>query len=139
MTNWIIGQTGRFAAAASQRSISNWFVNTLTSDNGYYDWDRIADQDPWTDIEEMWRVSPIHYAKNATTPTLFLHSFEDYRCPFEEGLQMFTCLKMHGVPTRMCAFYGENHELSRNGKPKNRSKRLQELTDWFDRYLRSES
>lgn len=139
LTNWIIGQTGRFAAAASQRSISNWFVNTLTSDNGYYDWDRIADQDPWTDIEEMWRVSPIHYAKNATTPTLFLHSFEDYRCPFEEGLQMFTCLKMHGVPTRMCAFYGENHELSRNGKPKNRSKRLQELTDWFDRYLRSES
>ena len=135
LTNWIIGQTGRFAAAASQRSISNWFANTLVSDNGYYDWDRIADRDPWTDVAEMWRVSPIHYAPNATTPTLFIHSLEDYRCPFEEGLSMFTCLKMHGVPTRMCAFYGENHELSRTGKPKNRLRRLQELTNWFDRYL----
>lgn len=139
LTNWIIGQTGRFAAAASQRSISNWFSNTLTSDNGYYDWDRIADRDPWTDIEAMWNVSPIRYAKNATTPTLFLHAFEDYRCPFEEGLQMFTCLKMNGVPARMCAFYDENHELSRTGKPRNRLKRLQELTSWFDRHLGMET
>ena len=34
-----------------------------------------------------------------------------------------------------CAFYDENHELSRNGKPDNRLKRLQEITNWFDRYL----
>ncbi len=136
MTNWILGHTGRFAAAVSQRSISNWFGSALISDNGYYDWDRIADTDPWTDVQEMWRVSPIHYAKDATTPTLFIHAFEDYRCPLDEGLQMFTCLKMHGVPTRMCVFYGENHELSRNGKPSNRMKRLQEITNWLDSYLK---
>ena len=87
----------------------------------------------------MWRVSPIHYAPDCTTPTLFLQSFEDYRCPFGEGLQMFTALKMHRVPTRMCAFYNENHELSRNGKPRNRLKRLQEMTAWFDRWLRAET
>lgn len=139
LTNWIIGHTSRFAAAASQRSIASWFDCTLISDNGYYDWDRIADEDPWKDIAEMWRVSPIHYAPDCTTPTLFLQSFEDYRCPFGEGLQMFTALKMHRVPTRMCAFYNENHELSRNGKPRNRLKRLQEMTAWFDRWLRAET
>ena len=36
MTNWIIGNTTRFAAAASQRSISNWVSKCMTTDIGYY-------------------------------------------------------------------------------------------------------
>ena len=36
MTNWIIGHTHRFAAAASQRSISNWISMEGTSDIGPY-------------------------------------------------------------------------------------------------------
>ena len=35
MTNWVIGHTGRFAAAVSQRSISNWISFYGTSDIGY--------------------------------------------------------------------------------------------------------
>lgn len=42
-----------------------------------------------------------------------------------------------GVPTRVCLFHGENHELSRNGKPKHRVRRLKEITRWFDRYLKN--
>lgn len=36
MTNWIIGQTQRFKAAASQRSISNWFSMGGTTDIGFF-------------------------------------------------------------------------------------------------------
>jgi dipeptidyl aminopeptidase/acylaminoacyl peptidase len=36
MTNWIIGHTDRFRAAASQRSISNWISKMGISDIGYY-------------------------------------------------------------------------------------------------------
>ena len=43
-----------------------------------------------------------------------------------------------GVPTRMCLFHGENHELSRSGKPKHRIRRLREITSWFDHYLKGE-
>ena len=51
-----------------------------------------------------------------------------------EGLQMFTALKDKGVPARLCLFHGENHELSRSGKPKHRIRRLEEITSWFEKY-----
>ncbi len=51
---------------------------------------------------------------------------------------MFTAVKFYGVPARMCLFEGENHGLSRNGKPLHRMRRLKEMTDWFEKYLTKE-
>ena len=86
------------------------------------------------DLLQIWSHSPLRYADHVKTPTLFIHSEEDYRCPLAEGIQFFTALRQRGVESRMCIFKGENHELSRSGKPKHRLRRLQEITDWFDRY-----
>lgn len=136
MTNWIIGHTDRFACAASQRSISNWISKFGTTDIGYY---FNADQNlstPWMNYEKLWGHSPLKYADQVKTPTLFIHSEEDYRCWLAEGLQMFTALKYHGVEARLCMFRGENHELSRSGKPKHRVRRLTEITNWFEHYLK---
>ena len=82
----------------------------------------------------MWDVSPLRYVDNAKTPTLFIHSDEDHRCPIEEGMQMYTALVYKGVEARMVVFHGENHELSRSGRPDHRLRRLQEITDWFDKH-----
>lgn len=136
MTNWIIGHTGKFKAAASQRSISNWFSFFGTTDIGYFFTNDQIATNPWDDYEKLWESSPMKYADKVTTPTLFIHSDEDFRCWSPEGLQMFTALKYHGVDSRLCMFRGENHELSRSGKPKNRIKRLKEITEWFDKYLK---
>ena len=136
MTNWIIGHTDRFKCAVSQRSISNWISKFGTTDIGYY---FNADQNqatPWINHDKLWWHSPVKYADKAKTPTLFIHSEEDYRCWLAEGLQMFTALKYHGVDARLCMFRGENHELSRSGKPKHRIKRLEEITNWFEKYLK---
>ena len=84
----------------------------------------------------MWDQSPIKYAKNVKTPTMFIHSDEDYRCPLEQGLQMYTRIKENGVESKMYIFHSENHELSRSGKPKSRIKRLEAIKEWFDRYLK---
>lgn len=136
MTNWIIGHTDRFACAASQRSIANWFSKFGTTDIGYYfNVDQNASS-PWNNPEKLWWHSPIKYADKVKTPTLFIHSEEDYRCWLTEGIQMFTSLKYHGVPARLCMFRGENHELSRSGKPKHRVKRLTEITNWFEHFLK---
>ena len=68
---------------------------------------------------------------------LFIHSEEDFRCPLGEALQYYTNIINRGVETRLCLFHGENHELSRSGGPKNRVKRLEEITGWMDRHLKA--
>ncbi len=136
MCNWMIGHTNRFAAAASQRSISNYFSKCLTTDIGYYHNLSQMASSPWVNSEKMWYHSPLKYVANATTPTLFIQSDEDYRCWMSEPLQMFTNLRERNIPSKVVLFHGENHELSRSGKPKNRIKRLTEICNWFDTYLR---
>lgn len=136
MTNWIIGHTDRFKAAASQRSISNWMSFFGTTDIGYYFSDDQQATTPWSDPEKLWFHSPMKYADKVTTPTLFIHAEDDYRCWLPEGLQMFSSLKYHGVDSRLVMFREENHDMSRSGKPKHRVRRLEEITNWFDNYLK---
>ena len=136
MTNWVIGHTSRFKAAATQRSISNWVSFANISDIGYR-FSKIQNQGTtWENIELLWEQSPLKYASKCTTPTLFIHSDHDYRCPMAEGMQMFYALKVHGVDARMCLFKDETHELSRSGRPLNRVRRLKEITAWMDHYLK---
>lgn len=139
MTNWTIGHTDRFKAAVSQRSISNWTSFYGVSDIGYYFATDQTGANPWDSLEKMWDQSPIKYANKAKTPTLFIHADCDYRCPLEQGIQMYAKLKLNGVDTRMVVFHGENHELSRSGKPKARVKRLTEIKTWFDKHLKDEN
>ncbi|MBR4395617.1 MAG: S9 family peptidase [Eubacteriaceae bacterium] len=139
MTNWIITHTDRFIAAASQRSISNWVSMSLISDIGpYFGPDQCGAEGPIApaDIEKLWDHSPLKYAENVKTPTLFIHSDQDYRCPLPEGMQMMQALIMKDVDTKMVLFHGENHELSRSGKPLHRIRRLKEISEWFDKYCK---
>lgn len=132
MTNWIIGHTNRFNACVSQRSISNWVSFYGVSDIGVCFATDQNDADPWGSVDKLWEHSPLKYADKCKTPTLFIHSFEDYRCPIDQGYQMFSALVAHGVEAKMVLFRGENHELSRSGKPKHRIRRLDEITKWFE-------
>ena len=139
MTNWIIGHTDRFCAAASQRSISNWKSFSLIADIGlWFGPDQCGADGLFGDEndEKMWNHSPLKYAANVKTPTLFIHSDEDYRCPLPEGMQMMQALAYRNVETRLVIFHGENHELSRSGKPLHRMRRLQEITDWFNKHTK---
>lgn len=139
MTNWMIGHTDRFAAAASQRSIANWVSLICYADIGFtFDNDQMG-ADPWSDVQKVWDQSPLQYADKAKTPTLFIHSFEDYRCLVQEGMQMYNALVHHGVEARMCLFKGESHGLSRIGKPSHRVRRIQEITAWMDRWCKTEA
>ena len=136
MTNWIIGHTDRFAAAATQRSISNWVSFWGVSDIGP-DWGTDHQMaDIYDSADVLWEHSPMKYAKNMRTPTLIIHSEEDYRCPVDQGFQIYTTLAERGIPARMCLFKGENHELSRSGKPGHRVRRLKEITEWMEQYLK---
>lgn len=137
MTNWIISHTDRFVAAASQRSISNWIGFTYLSDIGpYFAIDQNKTNDGIKDYKKLWEHSPLKYVDNVKTPTLFIHSDEDYRCPLPEGMQMMQALAERNIETRLVVFHKENHELSRGGQPKHRIRRLKEITDWFNKHTK---
>jgi dipeptidyl aminopeptidase/acylaminoacyl peptidase len=138
MTNWIVGHTDIFKAAVTMRSISNWYSFHGTSDIGWrtlptheLSWGK----DPWDNLEQIMEKSPITYIKNIKTPLLIIHSESDYRCPMEQGEQLFAGLKKLGRVTEFIRFPDEPHGLSRMGKPKHRVERLQHIVRWFDRHL----
>ena len=141
MTNWIITHTKRFQAACTQRSISNWLSFYGTSDIGYLfatDQNKVKNFS-LEDQKTLWEHSPLHYINNAVTPTLIIHSDADYRCPYEQGMQLHTALTALGVPNKLCVFHEENHELSRSGHIKAREQRLNLITHWFLQYLQADN
>lgn len=135
MTNWIVTHTDRFAAAATQRSIANWMTSVLLSDNGWYNMPPQMKGDIYTGAEKLWEQSPLKYIANAVTPTLVLHSDQDYSVSLAEGLQMYTALKAKDVDTKLVVFKGENHELSRSGHPLNRIRRIDEISNWMAEHI----
>ncbi|MGX7067054.1 dipeptidyl aminopeptidase/acylaminoacyl peptidase [Vagococcus fluvialis] len=133
MTNWIVGHTNRFKAAVTQRSISNWISFYGTSDIGSFFVKYQLNRD-LKDIDKLWQLSPLAYADNVDTPLLVLHGEEDLRCPQEQGEQMYTAVKMKGVPTKMVVFPESSHGLSRQGLPNLRMERINEIVNWFSQY-----
>jgi len=136
MTNWIIGHTKLFKAAITDRSIANWVTFFSTSDIGReFTLDQIG-SDPWGEPAKLAEQSPISYLKDVDTPTLIIHSQEDYRCWLGEALQLYTSLKYLGKQAKLVIFPHENHDLSRSGKPKHRVIRLEHYLNWFNNYLK---
>ena len=136
MTNWAIGHTTRFRAAVTDRSITSWTSFWGTSDIGPFFTEDQVGGDPWDSEEKLRNDSPLSYAPKVETPLLLVHSMEDYRCPMVEGLEFFTALKKHGKEAELVLFPGENHDLSRIGKPKHRASRLGHYIRWFDTHLK---
>ena len=135
MTNWVVGHSNRFAAAVAQRSITNQISFFGTSDIGPECTGGETRTDPWRDLQSSWRQSPVAYIDNINTPLLIIHSDEDHRCALEQAEQMFAALRWRGKPVELVIFEGENHGLSRGGRPGNRIERQHRILDWFIRYL----
>jgi dipeptidyl aminopeptidase/acylaminoacyl peptidase len=80
-------------------------------------------------------LSPIVWANQVKTPTLIIHSLNDYRTPLEGGEQWYRALQKNGVPVKMVLFPDSSHGLSRGGEPWLVVRRLNEYVDWFRAYL----
>jgi acylaminoacyl-peptidase len=138
MTNWIVGHTNRFTAAVTLRSVSNFISDEGTRDGAYGHTPDFGG-DLFDKFDLYWERSPLKYARNVKTPTLILHSDNDFRVPLEQGEQWFRALKHYGVTTEMVMFPRENHNLTRTGEPKHLVESLNWQLYWFDRFLNGNS
>jgi dipeptidyl aminopeptidase/acylaminoacyl peptidase len=134
----LLARTDRFGSAIVERGLLNWLSFAGTSDIGPF-FDRMFLQRTLPDDPAaLWAASPIASAHQITTPTLIVHSDQDWRCPVEQAEQLFTLLRRCGVEAELLRFSGENHELSRSGSPKHRIERFEAILDWHARHLGSE-
>lgn len=130
LTAWLIAHQDRWRTAVVERALLSWPSFGGTSDIGGWFGDSYVGS---PDLQ--WDRSPLRVAHQTTTPTLIVHSENDYRCPIEQAEQYFSVLRRSGVVTELVRFPGEGHELSRSGKPKHREERFEIILDWLARTL----
>jgi dipeptidyl aminopeptidase/acylaminoacyl peptidase len=134
LTNWTITQTTRFKAAVVGAGISNWL-----SDYGTADIPRTKESEfsgaPWNQEagERLRALSPITYAGNVKTPTLFVHGEADMRVPIEEGEQMYTALRKQHVDAKFIRYPGNYHG---GWPPWDVVHRYYQETGWFQDHLK---
>lgn len=87
------------------------------------------------DAPKVAAQSPMAHIARVHTPTLVIHSEQDWRCPVEQGQRWYVGLRRRGVPSELLLFPGEGHELTRSGRPKHRRQRFEAVLDWWERYL----
>lgn len=139
MTNWVIGHTHDFAAAITDRCVSN-MVSMAGNSDFAFNKDGYFGGCPWGDLEriaQLWKQSPIAYFEGVKTPTLVIHSEGDLRCNVEQGEQVFHALKAQEVDTRFVRYPQSTfHGMSRSGPPDLRLHRLAEIVSWMSKYLK---
>lgn len=136
MTAWLIGQEDRWKSAVVERALISWTSFSGTSDIGGVFPENYTGESYPEAWDTWWRLGPLALAHNVTTPTLVLHSENDFRCPIEQAEQYFMALLRNGTTTELLRFPGEGHEMSRSGKPRHRQERFDAVLDWHARHLK---
>jgi dipeptidyl aminopeptidase/acylaminoacyl peptidase len=133
MVNWLEGHTdGLFRCLVSHDGVYNLeSMYGATEELWFPEWEFKGT--PWTNPEMYAKWSPHRFAANFKTPCLVVHGAQDFRVPFEEGLQFFTALQRQGVPSKLLYFPDEGHFVT---KPQNAELWWKTLHEWFAEYLK---
>jgi dipeptidyl aminopeptidase/acylaminoacyl peptidase len=132
MTNWIITQTPRFKAAVSVASVSNlisFYSTSLYQDLIHAEFGGF----PWDNYDLLWQWSPLRYARQAQTPTMFIHGESDNDVHITQAEEMYMALRRRGVETVLVRYPREGHGLR---EPRHRVDALERTLSWFDRFLK---
>jgi dipeptidyl aminopeptidase/acylaminoacyl peptidase len=137
MTTWLLGHSDRFAAGVSMRAVNDFVSEIGASDLGWF-----LERELQTSYAEdagrkLFDGSPMRAAKSIDAPLLIDHSERDYRCPIDQGEQLFTALRRLGKTNcEFVRFTDKGHEMSRAGRPRSRILRLRAIAHWFVRHLK---
>ncbi len=133
LTAWIVGKTGRFKAAVSQKPVINWTSEVLTTDGYPVMVKYWFGKAPWENPQGYWKRSPLSLVGNVSTPTMLMVGEEDRRTPPSEAEQFFQALQLRSVPTAMIRVPGASHEALAE-RPSQEAAEAAAILAWFGRY-----
>ncbi len=137
MTQCLLSKTDIFACGISHAGISD---HTSYWGEGYWGYSysqvSMANSFPWNRKDLYVDRSPLYNADKIKDPILFTHGTADTNVPVGESIQMYTAMKILGVPTAFVLVEGENHGIMEYSK---RKKWINTMVAWFDRWLKDDA
>lgn len=136
LTNWIISQTNRFAAAVSMYGIFSWFTDFSNTFQpifekmyfGYYYWEKPID------MNHLWvNRSPAFYVQNIQTPVLILQGEKDRYTNIANSQEMYQALITLGKTVEYVVYPREDHGI--RNEPQHYLNMLNRGLNWFKKYL----
>lgn len=137
MTMYLQTQTDMFAAAVSHAGISS--ISSYWGEGywGYtYSSGASAHSYPWNNHDLYVKQSPLFNADKVKTPILFTHGTVDTNVPMGESIQMYTALKILGVPVEFIQVKDENHGIM---DYKRRLEWNSSIMAWFAKWLKDDN
>ncbi len=136
LTAWLTTRTDRFVAAIVERGFLDPVSFVGSSDIGwFFGLEYLGDDAEEHGAAALAAQSPMAHVGRVRTPTLVIHSEQDWRCPVEQGQRWFVELKRRGVEAELLLFPGEGHELTRSGNPRHRQVRFEHVLRWWATHL----
>jgi len=126
MTNWAVGHTDRFRAAATEHGVWDYVAAYGTDDCHLWWQDDLGV--PWQNMEGYRRMSPMSAVDRIKTPLLITAGEVDWRCPLSQAEQLYLSLKKRGVPTQLVIYQGERHAITR---PRRAIDRIARICRWL--------
>ncbi len=132
LTCWMIDNTRRFRAAASNYPVIDWTSWTLTADIPIVGSKYWFAAPPWEIPGEYEKRSVLMHIKDVNTPTLLMVGDEDFRTPITQAEEYYEALKLLKVDTLLVRFPGEPHGLSR--RPSHQMTKVTYVAAWFEEH-----
>ncbi|HLB81452.1 MAG TPA: S9 family peptidase [Gemmatimonadales bacterium] len=133
LSSWVIGHTGRFAAAAVRCPVIDWISMAGQTDIPLFTYSFFR-QPFWDKPDEWLAHSSLMQVGHITTPTLLMTGELDRRTPIPQTEEFYAALKVRGVPTVLLRFNEEFHGTG--SKPSNFMRTQLYMMSWFQRYRR---
>jgi dipeptidyl aminopeptidase/acylaminoacyl peptidase len=133
LTNWLVTQTDRYAAAIPRASISNLIsFNYLSYYHDYLavEFGGFPHQGDLMDV--LWERSPLKHVARVRTPVMLVHGLNDHNVPRAEAEQFFIALKDVGVETELVLYPRAGHGIAE-------SRQIADFTErsiaWYRRHF----
>jgi dipeptidyl aminopeptidase/acylaminoacyl peptidase len=131
MTNWIVTQTDRFKAAASNASLTDLTDEFYLSEGGQFMVDYF--KRPWDNREGYAAHSPLTFVQRVTTPLLMQHGERDARVPVAGAWKFYRALKALGKTVELDIHPRGGHVLY---EPALQREQMRRNLEWFSRWLK---
>jgi dipeptidyl aminopeptidase/acylaminoacyl peptidase len=132
MIDWMLGHTTRFKCLITHAGVYDLRSEAESTEELWFPLWEFGGM-PWDNPEVYDKWSPSKFTQEFHTPTLVIHGELDFRIPYSQGLQLYTALQLHKVPSELLIFPDEGHWVL---KPQNSQLWYKTFLDWVNNWTK---